>query len=120
MNHRTSLQRKKLCENYCKHAEAGYSDDSFPDCSVEVFGDYSERYPADFPPGKIEASRRKRLKFWEELAIEGKINASVWTFNMKNRFGWRDRPSADAEKEEKVENIEVTIVKCETSDVKRM
>ena len=114
MNHRTSLQRKKLCENYCKHTEAGYSDYSFPDCSIEAFHDYSERYPADFPPEKIESSRRKRLKFWEELAIEGKINASVWTFNMKNRFGWRDRPEVKSEREESIENIEVTIVKSQT------
>jgi len=119
MQYRTTLQRKKLCENYCKHAEAGYSDESFADCSMDVFNDYAIRYPSDFPAGKIEASRRKRLKFWEELAIEGKINASVWTFNMKNRFGWRDRPSTETDKEEKVENIEVTIVKGEMPNVKR-
>lgn len=108
--YKTTLQRKKLCENYCKHAEAGYSDGSFPDCSMEMFEQLAAKYPADFPSEKIEAAQRKRLKFWEELAIEGKINASVWTFNMKNRFGWRDRPD-NAEKEERVENIQVRIVK---------
>lgn len=110
MNCKTNLQRKKLCENYCRHAEAGYSDASFPDCSMEVFEQLESKYPADFPIEKIEAARRKRLKFWEELAIEGKINASVWTFNMKNRFGWRDRPESN-EKEDRIEKIEVEIVK---------
>jgi hypothetical protein len=111
MHYRTALQRKKLCENYCKHAEAGYSDDSFPDCGMGDFNDCMAGFPLDFPAEKIEVSHRKRLKFWEELAIEGKINASVWTFNMKNRFGWRDRPEMKFESEEKIENIEVKIVK---------
>jgi hypothetical protein len=77
---------------------------------MQIFDELAAKYPGDFPAEKIESARRKRLKFWEELAIEGKINASVWTFNMKNRFGWRDRPD-NAEKEERVENIEVKIVK---------
>ncbi len=111
MKYRTSLQRKKLCENYCRHVEAGYSDASFPDCGMELFDDYAARYVADFPEEEIEAARRKRLKFWEEKGIEGKINASVWIFNMKNRFGWRDRQDTKSEKEEKIENIEVSIVK---------
>jgi len=77
---------------------------------METFQYLMVRYPADFPGEKIDSARRKRLKFWEGLAIEGKINASVWTFNMKNRFGWRDRPD-NAEKQQTVENIEVEIVK---------
>lgn len=112
MKYKTSLQKKKLCENYCRHVEAGYSDASFPDCSMEVFEVHAVRYPVDFPEDRIEAARRKRLKFWEEKGIEGKINASVWIFNMKNRFGWRDRQDTKTEKEERIDNIEVTIVKA--------
>ncbi len=38
--------------------------------------------------------------FWEDLGISAitsgaKFNATVWIFNMKNRFGWRDRKDVE-------------------------
>jgi hypothetical protein len=51
----------------------------------------------DFSDAKKEAFAKSRL-FWEQSGIEGlwgskdgpNINSTVWIFNMKNRFGWRD------------------------------
>lgn len=45
----------------------------------------------------IERGSCAGLKFWETAGIDGMMgriqnfNAASWIFNMKNRFGWRDK-----------------------------
>lgn len=44
----------------------------------------------------LKAGERLSQAWWERLGREAasgarKIDAAVWIFNMKNRFGWRDR-----------------------------
>lgn len=48
----------------------------------------------------VKIAEAKCQDFWEELGVvgttEGKnFNASTWIFNMKNRFGWRDKTEVD-------------------------
>lgn len=44
-----------------------------------------------------ELGNDKSLLFWERMGMAGtvgkidKFNTATWIFNMKNRFGWRDR-----------------------------
>ena len=55
-----------------------------------------EMYPA-FREAKEKAFRLNR-EFWERQGVDGlwqtpdgkKLNNTIWIFNMKNRFGWRD------------------------------
>lgn len=55
----------------------------------------------DSPEFRAAESRRKALSniWWERcgrrMAVGGDGNASVWIFNMKNRFGWRDKQEID-------------------------
>lgn len=58
---------------------------------------WEKQYP-DFSEAKSVAVEVGRL-WWEKISIqylineyqEGTINATIWIFTMKNRFGWRDR-----------------------------
>lgn len=38
-------------------------------------------------------------RWWEdkgrEACMDGQINATVWSMNMKNRFGWKDKQETD-------------------------
>lgn len=47
--------------------------------------------------GAIKRGSSKGRELWERMGIQGAsgqidgFNATSWIFNMKNRFGWRDR-----------------------------
>lgn len=47
-----------------------------------------------------EKERQALCEVWWErqgrkMTVEGQGNATVWIFNMKNRFGWRDKQEID-------------------------
>ncbi|PVB59321.1 hypothetical protein DCO57_22780 [Labrenzia sp. 011] len=98
----TRKARRAACEALCAHIAAGYSLDSFPGANRTTIRYYVEQFPNDFPPAKLEEAERLGLLEWERIGKEGakgdlaKFNASAWTFTMKNRAGWQDRPEADA------------------------
>lgn len=59
--------------------------------------------------------------WWEKsgrkLAIEGGGNSAIWIFNMKNRFGWRDKPEdGDREDEPAPVSVSVGVVSGRKSD----
>ena len=67
----------------------------------------------DFSNAVSEAIGYSRM-FWEDAGIEGMymggkdnpFNATVWTFNMKNRFAWADKQEVDhTTKGDKVQSI---------------
>ncbi len=106
---KTSEERQHLCDEFCKHMRQGLSKESFPHCDPQTLRRYMRDFPNDFDTEKmIEAERQGRL-FWEKIGIAGAVgldevtladgstrklkgfNAASWIFNMKNRYGWRDR-----------------------------
>jgi hypothetical protein len=93
----TAASRQKACEEFCAHVSQGYSIESFPSADRKTIRYYAEQFPEDFPADKLEEAARRGLLEWERIGKEGakgdlaKFNASAWTFNMKNRAGWRDR-----------------------------
>lgn len=99
---KTRKARQAVCEALCAHIAAGYSIDSFPGADRRTIRYYAEQFPEDFPPEKLEEAARRGLLEWEKIGKDGargelaKFNASAWTFNMKNRAGWRDRSEVEA------------------------
>lgn len=94
-----------FCEMLIEHMRQGFSFDSFP---ATVFEEtkgairvskaslyiWEKKYP-DFLDAKSIGTSLSFNK-WEKMAQDALIagtpfNAAVWIFNMKNRFGWRDR-----------------------------
>lgn len=97
----TTGARRNACQSLCEHMSAGFSLESFPEADRKTIRYYAEQFPEDFPPDKLEEAARKGLLEWERIGKEGargdlaKFNASAWSFNMKNRAGWRDRSEVE-------------------------
>lgn len=111
---RPTKYKPEYCEMLIEHMASGLSYDTFPavaNCSLAVLYDWEKRHP-EFLEAKKEAFNRNRL-FWEKVGIEGMFmggkdnpfNATVWIFNMKNRFSWRDKVEHDSSEE----GIKVTL-----------
>src|SRR5258708_1723745 len=94
---KTPEERQKLCLDYIAHVESGLSDECFPECDMQTLRSYLDRFQSDFDTDKISVAKRKRQLFWERLGRDGAMgtvdgfNAKSWTFNMQNRFGWREK-----------------------------
>lgn len=93
----TPEDRQDMWRALCDHVASGYSMKSFPLCDEDTFYKYMKDYPDDCPKEKLDEAKRKSMHLWERLGMggaTGKIkdfNAPSWIFNMKNRFGWRDK-----------------------------
>lgn len=83
-----------------EHMSKGYSYETFGasvDVSRSVVYDWEKVHPA-FLDAKRVAFDKCQL-WWEQQGQTGlfeekegpKLNASIWIFNMKNRFQWKDR-----------------------------
>lgn len=102
------------CQMLIDHMEKGFSYESFAGtirvCKKTLYN--WEKEFEEFLHAKSIAIELCRLH-WEKVGIDGvyheaiktddgmtinrSINATVWVFNMKNRFGWRDKqPDEDA------------------------
>lgn len=71
----------------------GYSVEAFAGeigVNIDSIYEWEKVHPA-FSEAKSIAFGKNRV-FWESRAIgdPSKVNASIWIFNMKNRFKWRD------------------------------
>ncbi len=103
---RPSEYRPEYCQALVDHLSEGLSFDSFPATLIERFGrgafvrkstlyNWLKEH-RDFLDAKEEGTARG-FKLWEMIgrnAAAGRIegfSASAWIFNMKNRYGWRDR-----------------------------
>lgn len=106
---RPSDYDEKYCQMLIDHMERGLSFESFAGKirkAKQTLYNWIEAHPEFLDAKKIGESCS--LLRWEETGIKGlseiehkddegktimkeKLNATVWIFNMKNRFGWRDR-----------------------------
>lgn len=96
---RPSKYKEEYCELLIKHMEQGLSFETFGatiGVSKQTLYDWVNAHSL-FLDAKKTAFLKCQL-FWEQLGIDGvfstkasALNTGVWVFNMKNRFGWRDK-----------------------------
>jgi len=112
---RPTLYKPEYCEQLIEHMARGLSFEAFAGrigVSRRVLFDW-EKSHEEFLHAKEVGLEKARL-FWERVGIkyvvsksdsdgEAKtsssrsLNASVWIFNMKNRFGWRDKQPGEVD-----------------------
>ena len=94
---KTKAERVALCDAWCKHLRSGLSKACFAPCSTKTLARVMEDHPIDFPAEKVEPAEAAYRVFWEDIGVRGMMgkipgfSAATWIFNMKNRFGWRDK-----------------------------
>ena len=91
---------KSLIIKYVAHINEGYSKESFVPCDYRTIESHISKYAAELQSEKklIEQAFRGNRLFWEEKGKKGlmvgkRFNATVWIFNMKNRYKdeWMDK-----------------------------
>lgn len=115
---RPSKYKPEYCEQLLKHMSEGLSFESFAgviEVSNKTLYAWAEQFP-EFLHAKEIGTDKSRI-FWESLGINHiinksdsestagmggssksrSLNASVWIFNMKNRFQWRDKQPGEAD-----------------------
>jgi hypothetical protein len=101
---RKSKYDPKYCDELIEHMSEGYSLEGFAGkLMVSKMTIYAW---VDAHPEFAEAKQvgESAARYWFEkvanLAMKGRIenfNATVYIFNMKNRFGWRDKQEVTGE-----------------------
>lgn len=104
---RPSKYKSEFCQMLIQHMKSGLSYESFAAiCNVALSQLYEwEKKHKEFQEAKGIGIGHSRL-WWEKTGIDGlwdlneyqngklshqkKLNSTVWVFNMKNRFAWRD------------------------------
>ena len=101
---RPSKYKVDYCAMLVVHMAEGLSFESFAG-AIGVDRDTIYEWVSaheEFSDAKKDGAARSQL-FWERIGVEGmvndSINATLWIFNMKNRFKWRDK-SEDEIREE--------------------
>jgi len=69
----------------------------------------------------IKKGRELSEQWWRKLGragAEGKVaaNATMWIFNMKNRFGWKDRIETEHTGNVNITAVERTIIETKDTD----
>lgn len=105
---RPTEYRPEYCQALIEHMEKGLSFEAFAGAlgvAKQTLYNWEKLFP-EFVDAKEIGIGRARI-FWENLGINHvvnqsesfgqgvsqskSLNASVWIFNMKNRFQWRDK-----------------------------
>lgn len=110
---RPSKYKPEFCQMLIVHMEQGYSFETFSaiiGVDRDTLYEWAKVYE-EFSDSKKQAFIKCQL-FWEKMGIDGlwgnkeaSFNTGVWVFNMKNRFGWKDR----TEVEETPKEIKIVI-----------
>jgi hypothetical protein len=96
---RPSKYDPKFCDLLVDHMSKGFSFESFAgliNVRTQTIYNWLKSEP-NFLEAKSIAFERSRL-FWEDVGIKhikniyqgDNLNTTLWIFNMKNRFGWKD------------------------------
>ena len=112
---RPSKYKAKYCEMVITHMAAGFSFHSFSgiiEVNIDTLYEWAKVHP-EFSDAKSLAYQKSRL-FWENIGIQaslGKINtnSTIWIFNMKNRFRWRDKQPDEDDKAKAFEPIVIDL-----------
>lgn len=99
---RPTAYKQEYCKKLIDHMAKGYSFESFGGLTghgKQTLYRWLDEHQ-EFRDAKELGENKSRI-FWEGLGVDhvvgnngpgGKtLNASVWIFNMKNRFGWKDK-----------------------------
>lgn len=127
---RPSKYKKEYCQSLVKLMAQGYSFEAFA-AEVGVHIDTLHAWSAQFPEFSEakKIGKAKSLKFWEEKGINNlimaggddapKFNTTLWIFNMKNRFGWRDKQPDEVSNNPQVllEAVNKAVAQMEASQV---
>ena len=97
----TEEEIRPLIEAYIKHRADGFNKESFPPCDYRTIESHLESNPnLQAEKRKLEVAEREGYLEWERMGKNialGKItgNPTSWIFNMKNKYGWKDRTEVD-------------------------
>lgn len=93
---RPTKYRPEYCDDIIDYMSQGFSKEAYAGkirVSKHRIYDWMKKYKAfrhAVKQGEVGCQQH-----WEEIghdmALAGQGNAAIWIFNMKNRFGWRDR-----------------------------
>lgn len=110
---KTKAEREKLCDAWCDHLRSGLSKACFPLCNAKTVARVMNDHPEAFPTEKVESAEAAYRVFWEGKGVDGMLgkipgfSAATWIFNMKNRFGWRDKSETDVNVKGYIKVIEI-------------
>lgn len=97
---RPSKYDPKYCEEVIDYLGQGYSKEAFAghiDVSEDTIYEWIKVH-SDFSEAIKKAKAKSRI-WWEdlgrEMVMQGGGNAPIWIFNMKNRFGWKDKTETE-------------------------
>lgn len=77
--------------------EGGSNVELMIDCLGGISNDLWSRLIKDEPEFSetVSICKQNQKRWWNKqgrkMAVDNQGNATVWVFNMKNRFGWRDK-----------------------------
>lgn len=107
------ILRAEVMKSYAEHLESGFKGESFQ-IDKKLIEKCYQAYTQEFESMGIDlsASEREGYRFWESIGRAQALgeclgNARAWTYNMANRYGWRDRQETDAKH---TGNVAVSIV----------
>lgn len=114
---RPSKYKKAFCDQLVEKMSEGWSIESFcADVGIakDTFYNWVKEHP-EFSDAK-KRGEMASFQWWEEQVKNhlfipdrgGSFNTTAWIFNMKNRFGWRDR---QPDEEPKAQEIKISIDK---------
>lgn len=99
---RPSEFKEEYCEMLVEHLSKGLSFSSFAGvigvCEDTVYR-WAKEHPTFSESKKIGWPKSKLM--WEQMGIDGangtleKFNTGAWIFNLKNRFGWKDKTETE-------------------------